>query len=148
MLYIDNEETKELHSIEEISANRKDADSVLNMMIHAQIPYQYGATEESVIKNMRNVRFYMFKDSVNNEILLCPDLLEVEIDTTYEDENGSLVYDSIRRIVSYREFNVALDEKGFKLDIQKIEELLPYVNGNEVTVNLSKKETKRKLVRM
>ncbi len=147
MLYIDNEQTKELHSIEEISANRKDASQVLDMMINASIPHQFGATDESIIENMKYFRFYLFKDT-NGELLICPDLLEVEIDMEYEDENNAIVYDSVRRIVSYRDFNVALDEKGYKLDIQKIEELIPYVNGNVVDINVSKKACKRKMARM
>lgn len=147
MLYIDNEQTKELHSIEEISANRKDASQVLDMMINASIPHQYGATDESIIENTKYFRFYLFEDT-NGELLICPDLLEVEIDMEYEDENNAIVYDSVRRIVSYRDFNVALDEKGYKLDIQKIEELIPYVNGNVVDINVSKKACKRKMARM
>jgi hypothetical protein len=148
MSYIDDEVIREAHSIEQISNNRIDANIVLNMMTHAQIPYQYGATEESIIENMKYVRFYLFKDSVTDELLVCPDLLEVEIENPFEGENGEIVYNTFRKIVSYRDFTVALDRKGFQLDVAKIEELLPYVNGNEVTVNLSKKACKRHLVRM
>ena len=98
MLYIDNDETKELHSIDEISENKMSGEDAVNLMIHAQVPYLFGATEESIIENLKYISFCLFMDADTNSLLVSPDLLEVVIDNTYEDEEGTLVYNNIKRI--------------------------------------------------
>ena len=148
MLYIDNEETKEVHSIDEISECKISGEDAVNLMIHAQVPYLYGATEESIIENLKYISFCLFKDADTNSLLVSPDLLEVVIDNTYEDEEGTLVYNTVKRIVSFREFMVALSEKGFTLKSQTIEELAKLAIGNEVTVDLVKQPSNKKLARM
>ena len=148
MFYLENDKTSETHSLPEIAANKMSADQVVLMMLNGTIPYRYGATAQSIFENMKNVKFSLFRDKSNNKLLVSPDLLVVTVDNEFEDEYGSVSYDSFQKIVSFRDFNVALEKYGYTLEVQNIEELEPLVNGNEVSVNLVKKENNKKLARM
>ena len=147
MLYIDNENLQETHTLDEISESVIDGKNAVSLMLNGSIPYRYGADADSVIKNLGYVRFYFFKD-VSGQLLVCPDLLELEIDQEYEDEFGSMTFDNIRRIVSFRSFNSALKEYGYKLQFERIEDLLQVVNDNVAQVNIVKNENVKKLAKM
>ena len=147
MLYIDNENIHETHTLEEISESVIDGKKAVSLMLNGSIPFRYGADASSVIKNLAYVRFYFFKD-VTGELLVCPDLLELDIDQEYEDEFGSMTYDNIRRIVSFRDFNNALKEYGYKLQFERIEDLLQIVNDNVAQVNIVNNENNKKLAKM
>ena len=147
MLYIDNDNIQETHTLEEISNSRIDGNNAVTLLLNGTIPFRFGADATSVLKNLRYVRFYFFKDETG-ELLVSPDLIEVEIDQEYEDESGAVTYDSIRRIVSFRDFNKSLKEYGYKLQFEKIEDLLQAVEGNTAVANIIKNEKGRRLIKM
>jgi hypothetical protein len=59
-----------------------------------------------------------------------------------------MTFDNIRRIVSFRSFNSALKEYGYKLQFERIEDLLQVVNDNIAQVNIVKNENVKKLAKM
>lgn len=147
MLYIDNDNIQETHTLDEISNSRIDGNNAVTLLLNGTVPFRFGADAASVLENLRYVRFYFFKDETG-ELLVSPDLIEVEIDQEYEDESGAVTYDSIRRIVSFRDFNKSLKEYGYKLQFEKIEDLLQVVEGNTAVANIVKNEKGRRLIKM
>ena len=147
MLYIDNDNIQETHTLEEISNSRIAGSNAVTLLLNGTIPFRFGANASSVLENMGYVRFYFFKDETG-ELLISPDLIEVEIDQEYEDEFGSVTYDTMRRIVSFRDFNKSLKEYGYKLQFEKIEDLLQVVEGNTAVANIVKHEKGKRLMKV
>ena len=148
MFYKDSIDTNQLHSIDEIIDNKSNATQVVDMIIHSQEPSRFGVSDECVLENIGAIRVCLFKDTNSDELLITPDLLEVIIDNVYEGENGALVYDSFRKIVSLKELNDALKERGFKLAANTMVQVIPLLEGEEADIKVVKHEKSKQLVRM
>ena len=132
MFFKDSIDNNSLHSIDEIAFNKSDANQVVDMIVHSQEASRFGVSEEKVLENIGAIRVCIFKDANSEELLLNPDLIEVIIDNIYEGDNGELVYDTFRKIVSYNEFRMALKERGFDLAAKTITEVIPLLEEEEV----------------
>ena len=148
MFFKDSIDNNSLHSIDEIAFNKANADQVVDMIIHSQEASKFGVSEDKILENIGAIRVCIFKDANSEELLLNPDLLEVIIDNIYEGENGSLVYDNYRKIVSFHELNTALKERGFQLGVKSITEVIPLIEEEEADIKVVKYEKGKKLVRM
>lgn len=144
MLYFENDNFEKSHTLDEISGSKIDGNNAITLMLNGTVPFRHGVAAGPVIENLKYIRFHFFKDATGS-LLVSPDLLEVEIDMEIEDEEGSVTFDSMRRIVSFREFNQALKNYGYKLQFEKIEDLLEVVEENIATVNIVKNEKNKEL---
>ena len=148
MFYKDSIDNTSLHSIDEIIDNKSNATQVVDMIIHSQEPSRFGVSDEGVLENIGAIRVCMFKDTNSEELLMTPDLLEVIIDNIYEGENGEMVYSNFRKIVSLRELNEALKEKGFQLAANTMVQVIPLLEGEEADIKVVRREKSKQLVRM
>ena len=62
MLYIDNDNIQETHTLEEISNSRIAGNNAVTLLLNGTIPFRFGADATSVLENLRYVRFYFFKE--------------------------------------------------------------------------------------
>ena len=148
MFFKDSIDNNSLHSIDEIAFNKIDAGQLVQMIIHAQEASRFGVSEDKILENIGAIRVCLFKDVNSEELLLNPDLIEVIVDYTHEGENGELVYDEFRKIVSFTEFRMALKERGFDLGVKSIAEVIPLLDEEEAEIKVIKAEKSKKLVRM
>jgi len=148
MFYKDSVNSNRLHSIDEILDNKIDARQALNMIVISQYSYKEGAPEEVVLDNLDTIRVSIFKDVNSGEVLVNPDLIELVVDYTYNGDNGEIVYDTFRRIVSLKEFNAALMEKGYVLSARTIDDIIGNIEEDEVDLKVVKCDKIKKLVRM